>query len=162
LGAGRDGDARWVGSPPPTSERCPCGSGESYERCCFLKGFHYYQDDETGEVLRSVPLSGEARSELEKALAGQREKFIAEFGREPGPADPIFFDVDEDALHETTVKAMQASGVPPALIYAYEETGLIVTSENRQLIPEVELREFDAKVREYYELISPEEDPKLS
>jgi hypothetical protein len=34
----------------------------------------------------------------------------------------------------------------------YEETGLIVTQENRRLIPDVELRVFDAKVREYNDL----------
>jgi len=43
----------------------------------------------------------------------------------------------------------------------YEETGLVVTQENRSLIPDVELREFDAKVREYYELIA-EDKPNAS
>ena len=47
---------------------------------------------------------------------------------------------------------MRAAGISPALIYAYEETGLIVTQENRRLIPDIELREFDAKVREYHDL----------
>jgi hypothetical protein len=47
---------------------------------------------------------------------------------------------------------MRPAGISPALIYAYEETGLIVTQENRRLIPEVELREFDAKVGEYRDL----------
>lgn len=49
--------------------------------------------------------------------------------------------------------------IGPALIYAYEETGLIVTEDNRRMIPDVDLREFDAKVREYYDL-HPEDDPK--
>ena len=80
-------------------------------------------------------------------MAVQREKFIAKFGREPGPDDPIFFDLDEDKLRDDTASAMRAAGIRPALIYAYEETGLIVTQENRRLIPENDLREFDAKVR---------------
>lgn len=54
---------------------------------------------------------------------------------------------------------MRAAGISPALIYAYEETGLIVTQENRRLIPDVELREFDAKVREYHDLF-PNENPE--
>ena len=33
-----------------------------------------------------------------------------------------------------------------------DPSGLIVTQENRSLIPDVELREFDAKVREYHDL----------
>jgi hypothetical protein len=49
---------------------------------------------------------------------------------------------------------MRAAGISTALIDAYEETGLIVTQENRRLVPDVVLREFDDKVREYYELIA--------
>jgi len=138
--------------PFPRNERCPCGSGEKYKRCCFQKGFAYQLDDETGDVIRAVPLNHEARTELKAAMAVQRDKFIARFGREPGPDDPIFFDLDEDQLREDTADAMRAAGISPALIYAYEETGLIVTQENRSLIPDVELREFDAKVREYHDL----------
>jgi hypothetical protein len=146
--------------PFPRNERCPCGSGDKYKRCCFTKGFHYYVDEASGEVLRAVPVNSELRSVLEPALAKQREKFIAKFGREPGPDDPIFFDLDEDKLREDTADAMRAAGITPALIYAYEETGLIVTQENRNLIPDVELREFDAKVREYHDLHLGD-DPKV-
>src|SRR5689334_11910537 len=71
--------------PFPRNERCPCGSGDKYKRCCFQKGFTYQVDDETGEVIRAVPLNREARTELDNALAVQREKFIAKFGREPVP-----------------------------------------------------------------------------
>jgi hypothetical protein len=109
--------------PFPRNERCPCGSGDKYKRCCFTKGFRYYVDEETGEVVRSVPLTEEARTELGGLLAKQREKFIAKFGREPGPDDPIFFDLDEEALRRDTVTAMPAAGVRPALIYAHERTG---------------------------------------
>jgi hypothetical protein len=147
--------------PFPRNDRCPCGSGEKYKRCCFLKGFHFYVDEDTGEVLRSVPLNREAKAELDPLLAAQREKFIAKFGREPGPEDPVFFDLDEDKLRDDTAEAMRAAGIGPALIYAYEETGLIVTEENRRFIPDVDLREFDAKVREYYDL-HPEDDPNAS
>ena len=146
--------------PFPRNERCPCSSGEKYKRCCFTKGFHFYIDEATGEVVRSVPVSSESRSVLEPALAKQREKFIAKFGREPGPDDPIFFDLDEDKLQEDTADARRAAGIRAALIYAYDETGLIVTQENRRLIPENDLREFDAKVREYYDLF-PNENPDL-
>lgn len=146
--------------PFPRNERCPCGSGDKYKRCCFRKGFTYQVDDATGEVLRAVPLNREARTELDNSIAAQREKFIAKFGREPGPDDPILFDLDEDKLREDTADAMRAAGIAPALIYAYEETGLIVMQENRNLIPDVELREFDAKVREYHDLHLGD-DPKV-
>jgi hypothetical protein len=142
--------------PFPRNEQCPCGSGDKYKRCCLRKGFAYQVDEQTGEVMRAVPLSPEALTELDNAFAVQREKFIARFGREPGPDDPIFFDLDEDKVRDDTADAMRAAGIAPALIYAYEETGLIVTQENRSLIPDAELREFDAKVREYHDLFVPE------
>jgi hypothetical protein len=110
-----------------------------------------WRDRRRGPRGRSDP---EARTELENAVAAQREKLIAKFGHEPGPDDPIFFDLDGDQVRADTADAMRAAGIAPALIYAYEETGLIVTQENRRLIPDVELREFDDKVREYYELIA--------
>jgi SEC-C motif len=72
----------------PRNEPCPCGSGEKYKRCCFQKGFTYRVDDETGEVIRAVPLTRDALSEPENSVAAQRDKFVAKFGREPGPDDP--------------------------------------------------------------------------
>src|SRR5258706_9101896 len=124
--------------PFPRNERCPCGSGEKYKRCCFQKGFAYQLDDETGDVIRAVPLNHEARTELKAAMAVQRDKFIARFGREPGPDDPIFFDLDEDQLREDTADAMRAAGISPALTYAYEQTGLIVTQQNPTWIPDLD------------------------
>ena len=147
-------------TPFPRNERCPCGSGDKYKRCCFTKGFHFYLDEETGDVYQSVPLNAEARTAMTEMVATQRQKFVAAFGREPRPDDDLMFDFDEDKLREGTANAMRAAGIKPALIYAYEETGLIVTQENRRLIPDVELREFDAKVREFYDLF-PEANPKL-
>jgi len=31
----------------------------------------------------------------------QRQRFIEKFGRDPGPDDPVFFDLDEDKLKAT-------------------------------------------------------------
>jgi hypothetical protein len=132
--------------------------GRQVQALLLTKGFHYYIDEASGEVLRAVPVNSELRSVLEPALAKQREKFIAKFGREPGPDDRIFFDLDEDALRESTVQAMRAAGIRPALIYAHERTGLIVTSQNRHLISAADLDEWDDAVAEYYEL-HPSEDP---
>jgi hypothetical protein len=88
--------------------------------------------DRRGDPGGPVDPRGALRSELENSVAAQREKFITKFGRKPGPDDPIFFDLDEDQLREDTADAMRAAGISPALIYAYEETGLIVTQENRR------------------------------
>jgi hypothetical protein len=125
--------------------RCPCGSGKKYKHCCYGKGFEYVED-EAGGVYRSTPLSDEMKTMLEE----QRQKFIDKYGREPGPADPVFFDMPplEHVEHEM-VQAMQAAGLDPAFIYAFEKTGLLVTEQNQHLIPENDLDEWDAAVREY-------------
>jgi hypothetical protein len=124
---------------------CPCGSGKKYKHCCFGKGFQYVQDD-AGGIYRSTPLSEEMKTILEE----QRQKFSEKYGREPGPDDPVFFDMPplEHVEHEM-VQAMKAAGLDPAYIYAYEKTGLLVTEQNQHLIPEKDLDEWDAAIREY-------------
>lgn len=107
-------------------------------------------DEETDDVTQPVTLTLEARRELERALVAQREKFIAEFGREPGPDDLLRRGRRPGARDHRQRDARGRHS--PALIYAYEETGLIVTRENRRLIPDADLRDFDAKVREYHDL----------
>jgi hypothetical protein len=106
-----------------------------------------------GKRPRTIPLSQESRAALQSQLGRFREKF----GREPGPDDPIFFDpnadtpqpIDEAVINEEMVKAMNAAGIRPSLIYAWNKTGLLVTEENRHLIPEADLEEWQAAIEEY-------------
>jgi hypothetical protein len=135
---------------------CPCGSGKKYKHCCYDKGFEYVEDDD-GDVKRSVPLSSEMAGIIEE----QRQKFIAEFGREPGPEDEIFFDVPplEHIEHET-VEAMKRAGLDPAFIYAYEKTGLIVTEDNQHLLPDIEVDEWQAAIDEYNAIQAGKGPPK--
>jgi hypothetical protein len=44
---------------------------------------------------------------------------------------------------------MKAAGLDPALIHAFEKTGLLVTEQNHRLIPENDLAEWDAAIEEY-------------
>jgi hypothetical protein len=87
---------------------------------------------------------------MKTVLEEQRQNFIDKYGREPGPADPVFFDMPplEHVEHEM-VQAMKAAGLDPAYIYAFEKTGLLVTEQNRHLIPEKDLDDWEAAVREY-------------
>jgi hypothetical protein len=52
-------------------------------------------------------------------------------------------------LEAMIVEAMRAAGLDPALIYAFEKTGLLVTEQNQHLIPENDLAELDAAIEEY-------------
>ena len=47
------------------------------------------------------------------------------------------------------VQAMKQAGIHPAYVYAFEKTGLIVSEENQHLLPEKDLAEWEAAIREY-------------
>lgn len=102
---------------------------------------------------RRIPATKEVRQILER----QRERFREKFGREPGPDDPIFFDPDEaeprpfefDPTDTAIVKAMEAAGIDPALIYAYRRTGLLVSQGNLHLLSDKDLAEWQAALEEY-------------
>lgn len=127
---------------------CPCGSGKKYKVCCYNKGFEWQEDDQGG-IYKSVPMT----DEVADVLAQQKQKFIERFGREPGPDDPIFFDMPHpEHLEAMMVEGMKAAGIDPAIIHAFEKTnGLLVTEENKHLISDKDLEAWDAAIREYEE-----------
>jgi hypothetical protein len=125
-----------------------------------MKGFHYHVDNSTGEISRSVRIDTKDRELLAPMMEQQRQRFVERFGRQPGPDDPVFFDLDESKLKTAMADSMRAAGIRPALIYAAEKTGMIVTETNSNLIPDVDLEEWNAAVAEYYEQ-HPDEDPEL-
>jgi SEC-C motif len=124
---------------------CPCGSGKKYKHCCYHRGFEW-QEDEQGDIYKSIPMS----SEVSEILGRQKQKFIDKYGREPGPDDPVFFDMPplEHIEHEM-VQAMQAAGLDPAFIYAFEKTGLLVSEQNQHLISDQDLAQWQAALDEY-------------
>jgi hypothetical protein len=124
---------------------CPCGSGKKYKKCCWGKGFDW-EEDEGGNLYKSTPISPEMKEVLEQ----QRQKFIDKYGREPGPNDLVFPDLPHpEHLEHMMVEDMKAAGLDPAFIYAFEKTGLLVTEQNQQLIPDKDLAEWDAAIAEY-------------
>jgi len=124
---------------------CPCGSGKKYKHCCYSKGFEYVEEDD-GTVFKSIPMTDDMKAVLEE----QRQKFVEKHGREPGPNDPVFFDMPHpEHLEHITVQAMKEAGLDPTFIYAYEKTGRIVTEENQHLLSEADLDEWDAAIEEY-------------
>ncbi len=124
---------------------CPCGSGKKYKLCCWSKGFSWVEDEQ-GQLGREVPLSAEAL----EALQAQRQQLQQHFGRDPGPEDPLFFDAPPlEQVEHQIAQAMQQAGIDPALIYAFEQTGLLVTEENQHLIPAHGLQAWQAAVARY-------------
>ena len=124
---------------------CPCGSGRKYKHCCWGKGFDWVADDQGG-LVREVPLSADALALLEE----QRHQFRQQLGRDPGPDDSLFFDAPPlEQVEHQLVEAMRRVGIDPALIHAFEQTGLLVTQDNRHRIPAPDLQAWQAAVDEY-------------
>jgi hypothetical protein len=124
---------------------CPCGSGKKYKQCCIRKDFEWLEDD-AGDVSRSIPISDDMLELLKK----QRQSFIAEHGREPGPDDLVFPNMPhpEHAEHQM-IEIMKKAGIAPAIIYATEQTGLLVTEENQHLLSDMDLDEWNSAIEEY-------------
>lgn len=95
--------------------------------------------------------------ETAAALREQFSAFERRFGRAPGPDDPLFFDPDLDVPTPITpvkaeaeiVGAMRAAGADPAFIYAYQQTGLILTEMNLDKVSEADRAEWDEAIDRY-------------
>jgi hypothetical protein len=96
--------------------------------------------------------------EVEKAMREQFAAFVEKFGREPGPNDPVFFDPDAETpqpfprekYHAGMLEILRAMGASPAIVYAFEKTGRIVTSEGMKYMTDAELAEWEAAIDEYH------------
>ena len=126
--------------------QCPCGSGKKYKKCCIRKKFSWVENDDGG-IGKAIPMD----PELQALLHEQHERFRERFGRDPKPDDPIFFDLPPLEHSEFyAVQDMRRAGLAPELVYAFEKTGLLVTTMNQDLIPEKALGEWDAAIAEYF------------
>lgn len=71
-----------------------------------------------------------------------------------GPKEHGFWDAEDSELGEVVLTddpsyLWWSPETKPASIYAFEKTGLFVIKQNRHLIPEKDLAEWDAAIREY-------------
>ena len=71
-------------------------------------------------------------------------------GWEPDPDDNLFFDMPPlEHAEPFMVEAMKQAGLDPAVIYAFEKTGLLVTEANQHLITDVDRAKWEAAVLKY-------------
>ena len=97
---------------------------------------------------------------LAQSLRDQLQRFEEKFGRPPEGDDPIFFDPDADTpqlvspakAENAIVEAMQKIGLDPAFIYAHQQTGLIPTETNLDLLSKEDVREWEEAVDRYRKL----------
>ena len=109
------------------------------------KDFDWLEDAE-GNVFRSQPIS----DEMMKLLDEQRQSFVEKHGREPGPNDLVFPDLPPlEHVEHQMIEIMKKAGIDPAIIYAVEKTGRLVTEANQHLLSDVELDEWSAAIEQY-------------
>ena len=76
--------------------------------------------------------------------------FVAKHGRQPGPGDRLFDGAPPlEQLEHWTVEAMKKSGIDPALIHAFVETGLMLSEKNEGLCPVADVAEWEAAIDTY-------------
>jgi hypothetical protein len=102
--------------------------------------------------------------EIAEIIAQQKKLFREQFGREPGPDDPLFFvpsvvvpqflsDESTDEMWKSLLQAADNSGLDPATVYAMNKTGRIVTEANLEFLTDSELQEWNDAVNEYRQKI---------
>jgi hypothetical protein len=117
--------------------------------------------------LQSFLVKGNTNVRICDEICGARTRRTEDrstHGREPGPDDPLFFDPsvavpqfpsDEstDEIWKRLLQAAGDSGIDPAIVYAMNKTGRIVTETNVQFLTDAELQEWHDAVDEYHQRI---------
>jgi hypothetical protein len=135
------------------NDPCPCGSGKKYKKCCWKKN-DQWAEDENGTIIREVPMSEDTADRLGDYLDSRRD---AE-GRELDPDELLFPNMHlEHAEHEMS-QAMEQAGLDPAITYAFQKTGRIVSEDNIGLLTDAEVAEWNEAINEYYDREEPPRD----
>ena len=117
---------------------------------------------ERKETTLTVMPDGTKRYDLSDKGVAMIEKqlrlFKKTFGRDPEGSEPIFFDPEitdkptpiNTAKYEAAiVEALEKSNIDPAFIYAFKQTGLLVTQENEKLLTPADKQEWADAVKSY-------------
>lgn len=108
---------------------------------------------------KTVSLGGGGQALIE----AQRRKFEEKFGRPMGPDDPVFFDPDADEpqtfslleVENETVAMLEAAGVSPAWIYAYQHTDGLLPRADGGFASERDRAEWNEAVSRFVRLHQP-------
>ena len=125
------------------------------QRRARMNRSHPVREDE-----KIIPIN----QETAEIIAQQKKLFREQFGREAGPDDPLFFDpgaaapqflteASMDEIWKSVLQAAGDSGIDPAIVYAMNKTGRIVTETNVHFLTDAELQEWNDAVDEYHQKI---------
>lgn len=86
---------------------------------------------------------------MDDDLAHLLSRHIDSLGPEVTPGTPLFEATDFERMEHTLSMAMKAAGVDPAIIHAFEETGMMVTEENMDAFSQTDLDLWHSKIEEF-------------
>jgi len=96
-----------------------------------------------GSIGRNVGIP----EDVAQALEELRQAQIAKFGHEP---ERVFEGAPPfEVVEHWTVEAMKKAGIDPAIIFAFEETGLLVGDHNINKMPDTDIAEWEATISKY-------------
>jgi len=141
--------AKEDGRPRRPHEKCPCGSGKVYVRCCAKQCIEWKRGSD-GIWKRTIPLAPEVRQIFDAEAAEFRELF----GRAPEASDFVFWRLhvlsSDDEMDRQMNSALDFADIDPGIAYAIRKTGLIVTKENKHLLTGRDLTDWEQAVEEYW------------
>lgn len=137
-------------------EYCGCGARLKYKDCHASTAKKFFHGSNGETIVKAV-----VPDSLTDQLNNSRREFRRVFGRNPYANEPLLWnkvELKEKFILEKMKKVMYQAGTPEELIYAYESTGLLISSESDAFSAE-ERQEFSDAVEEYYALKEMEVDP---
>lgn len=134
------------------NEKCPCGRGKKYKRCCKKRGITWFRSDDGSFVSnRSAVLPKEYLEVFHRSY----DRFYELFGREPESDDLINYDAERhsNSYYKTLISLLRENGMPERWIYAmYRTEGLMPNAANKKYLTRYDLDAFDAYMEEYDEV----------
>ena len=124
---------------------CPCGSRKKFKNCCLRKQNQSQNREMEPIPDQTRPMSDELANLLQQHLDDRRK----ETGYPPAAEDMLFKNLLGEHVEHSIVEAMQAAGIDPALVFAFEKTGLLVSEDNLALLSERDLSQWTEAVDEY-------------
>ena len=131
------------------NEKCPCGSGKPYKKCCKKKKLKYYKGKDKNTYTRAIPI----HPDLDPIFKHEKIRFKKIFGRMPGNDDYILGGVLLKDLKREYKLIKRENVINQAWLYASHKTGIMLTEENRDSFPERDIKEFTKYTQEYKRLM---------
>ena len=125
------------------------GSGEKYKNCCKKKKIKYLKSDNENEYTKQIPM----HPELVPIFRNEKIKFKKLFGRMPGDNDYTMGGILLKDLNRGYKMIKRKEVVDRAWLYASNKTGLMITEQNQDLIPNRDIHEFKKYMSEYEKLM---------